>query len=109
MTLISTAHAAEVTHPVSTSRSRMLTPTWSIQIGSFRTEQAARAAAAVARRAADGGEVRVEAASVGRKAVWRAQVTGLTASDAQEACASLAHRKGACFVIRPDTGDVASR
>jgi D-alanyl-D-alanine carboxypeptidase len=109
MTLISTAHAAEVTHPVSTSRSRMLAPTWSIQIGSFRTEQAARTAAAAARRAADGGEVRVEAASVGRKAVWRAQVTGLTASDAQEACASLAHRKGACFVIRPDTGDVASR
>jgi D-alanyl-D-alanine carboxypeptidase len=109
MTLISSAHAAEVTHPVTASRSRMLAPAWSIQIGSFRTEQAARAAAAAARRAADGGEVRVEAASVGRKAVWRAQVTGLTASDAQEACASLAHRKGSCFVIRPDTGDVASR
>jgi len=109
MTLISSAHAAEVAHPVPASRSRALSPTWSIQVGSYRTEQAARSAAAATRRAVDGGEARAEAASVGRKAVWRAVITGLTAADAQEACASLVRRKGSCLVIRPDTRDVASR
>jgi D-alanyl-D-alanine carboxypeptidase len=107
--LISSAHASEVVRPAAGSRSRDLVPAWAVQVGSFRTEQVARAAAAATRRTTDAGEVRVEPANVAGKAVWRALVTGLTAADAQEACASRGHRKGSCLIIRPETRDVASR
>jgi D-alanyl-D-alanine carboxypeptidase len=106
--LISSAHASEVTRPTA-ARSRDLLPAWAVQVGSFRTEQAAHAAAAATRRVTDGGEVRAEPADVGGKTVWRAMVTGLTASDAQEACAERGRRKGSCLIIRPDARDVASR
>ena len=99
MTLISSAHAAEVTHPVTASHPHAAR-NWSVQVGTFRSEEAARAAAAAARREAEAGEVRVEPAGVGRKDVWRAQVIGLTASDAQEACAA-SPMQDACLVIRP--------
>ncbi len=107
--LISTAHAAEAIRPTIANRPRVTASLVSIQVGSFRTEQAARTAAIGARRAADAGEVRVEAAVVGRKTVWRAQVSGLTASDAQDACANLSHRSNACVIIHSDTHFVASR
>jgi len=109
MTLISAAHAAEIGRPVGGTHLRIPRSLWSIQVGSYRTEQAARAAAVAARRSADGGEIRVEAATVRHKTVWRAQVIGLTAADAQDVCAGLAHHQGACVTIRPDSRDVASR
>lgn len=109
MTLISSAHAVELLRPVTTSRSRLSPALVSIQVGSYRTEQAAHAAAVAARRAVDGGEIRVEPATVGRRTVWRAHLTGLTISDAQEACAGLGHHKAACVIIRSDPRDVASR
>ncbi|MFL5283422.1 MAG: serine hydrolase [Rhodopila sp.] len=82
---------------------------WTIQVGSFATEAAARSAAANARRLAEGGEVRVESANVGRKPVYRAQVTGLRQTDAQEACGAIAHHRAPCVVIPPAVRDVASR
>ncbi|MGE0224296.1 MAG: SPOR domain-containing protein [Acetobacteraceae bacterium] len=83
--------------------------TWAIQVGSFSTEKAARRAASAGRRVADGGEVSVESAMVKRRTTWRAQVIGLTSSDAQAACAALAKRKSPCIVIKPDAKQVASR
>ena len=59
---------------------RAITAAWAIQVGSFGNERAARDAAANARRAADGGEARVEPASQHGRTVWRAQVIGLTAA-----------------------------
>ena len=50
-----------------------------------------------------------ETASQHGRTVWRAQVTGLTAAEAQGACAALARRRGACMVLRPDQRQVASR
>jgi len=82
---------------------------WTIQVGSFNAEAAARTAAANARRIAEGGEVRIEPVNAGRKTVYRAQLTGLRASDAQETCTALTHRRAPCFVIRPTARDVASR
>jgi len=79
------------------------------QVGSFANERAARDAAANARSAADGGEVRIEPASQRGRTVWRAQVIGLTAGEAQGACAALTRHRAACFVIRPDQRQVASR
>jgi len=106
LTLISSTHVADVARPA-VNRLRIVSSLWSIQVGSYRTEQAAHAAAMAARRVIDEGESRVEVATVRRRTVWRAQVAGLTMSDAQEACASLGHRP--CLVIHVDPRDVASR
>ncbi len=104
LTLISTAHAAEVTRP---APSHPHAVNWIVQVGAFPTAAAAHSAAAAARRDADAGEVRVGAVRTNGKIMWRAQVTGLTRDDAQDACSG--HRKGTCIVIRPDARQLASR
>lgn len=109
--LVSVARAAEAPRPQPQPQPqpRAHPAAWTIQVGAFATEAAARGAAANARRLAEGGDVRIDTATVGRKPVYRAQVTGLRASDAQETCTSLARRKTPCVVIRPAVRDVASR
>ena len=111
--LVSTAHAATLTEqpPASAIHARLTPPPsgWTIQVGSFANEKAARDAAMNARRVADGGEMRVEAASWHGRTAWRAQVTGLTAPEAQTACSALARHKATCMIIRPDQRQVASR
>ena len=52
-----------------------------------------------ARHDAEAGEVRVEPVRLRGRTIWRAQVIGLTATDAQDACSG--RRKGDCTVIRP--------
>jgi hypothetical protein len=108
VSLIAAAHASDSVHPVAPPP-RPPASGWWIQVGSYATEPAARAAAAAARHAAEAGDARVEAATVSHKTVWRAQVMGLRAIDAQDACSALARRKTPCMVMRPDTRDVASR
>jgi D-alanyl-D-alanine carboxypeptidase len=105
--LVSTAHAATLTLQPARPRGAAMS-VWAIQVGSFSSERAARDAAVSARRAADGGDVRIEPASQHGRTVWRAQVTGLTASEAQGACAELGRRRSACIVLRLDR-QVASR
>ncbi len=82
---------------------------WGIQVGTFASERAARQAASVAARVAEAGEARVEQVSLRNRPAWRAQLVGLTATEAQSACGGRAKRRSACFVIRPDAGQVASR
>jgi D-alanyl-D-alanine carboxypeptidase len=105
--LVSTAHAATLTLQPARPRGAAMSA-WAIQVGSFSSERAARDAAVSARRAADGGDVRIEPASQHGRTVWRAQVTGLRASEAQGACAELGRRRSACIVLRLDR-QVASR
>ncbi len=107
--LIASARAAEPPARPAAPPPRAQSAAWTIQVGSFGAEAAARSAAANARRAADGGEVRIESVPSRHKMVYRAQITGLRASDAQEACAALAHHRSPCVVIRPAARDVASR
>ncbi len=121
--LVSTAHAATMTEqPAPPPTHSRPTPTpsaatataptpsaWAIQVGSFASEKAARDAAQSARRMADGGEPRVEPTNQHGKPAWRAQVTGLSASEAQSACSTLARHRAACFVLRPDQRQLASR
>ena len=102
VTLISTAHAAEVTH-----LPRARAANWSVQVGTFATESAARGAAVAARREVEAGEVRVEQVRLRGKTIWRAHVIGLTATDAQDT--SSGRRKGTCMVLRPDSHQVASQ
>jgi D-alanyl-D-alanine carboxypeptidase len=103
MTLISTARASETPHPAVQGHGAV----WSVQVGSFTAEGAARSAAAAARRDVDAGEARVDPVRLRNKTVWRARVVGLTQSDAQDACSG--HHKTACIVIRPEARQVAGR
>jgi D-alanyl-D-alanine carboxypeptidase len=105
VTLISTAHAAEMPRPTS-AKVRSLA-NWSIQVGSFSSESAARSAAQMARRDADSGEAKVLAVRLHGRVVWRAEVVGLTEADAEDTCG--AHRRGGCLVIRPSQRQLASR
>lgn len=82
---------------------------WSVQVGSFTSEKMAREAAFTARRIADAGSVRVEAATVNRRQNFRAQLSGLTQAEVQPACTALTRRKIPCMPIRPQAGQVASR
>jgi D-alanyl-D-alanine carboxypeptidase len=98
VTLIASARAAEV--PRAT---RTRTASWSVRVGTFGSETAAHNAALAARREAEAGEIRIDPVRLRGKTIWRAQLIGLTASDAQDACSG--HRRGTCAVIR----QVASR
>jgi D-alanyl-D-alanine carboxypeptidase len=108
--LIGSAHAATLAvQPVRPALHPRVATAWAIQVGSFGTERAAREAASNARRVADTGEERVEAASLHGRTIWRAQVTGLTPAVAQGACTALARHRAVCVVLRPDQRQVASQ
>lgn len=117
---IPTAQAASLTFPARSAPrvAEVLQPRmrpspqasrWGVQVGTFATDKTAREAAHAARRFTDGGEVRVESISIHGRSAWRAQVGGLNAAEAQGACAALARKKTACFVLRPESGQLASR
>ena len=81
-----------------------------VQVGSFNSERAARNAANAARRVAGDGEARVEPLPGARgKALWRAQLAGLTASEAPAICTVLTKRRTPCMVVRPESHQIASR
>jgi D-alanyl-D-alanine carboxypeptidase len=114
--IIGSAHAAETVKAAMQAESPKVAVThgrqaaaFSIQVGTFASEHAARAAAAMGRRIADDGETHVEATTLKHKHLWRAQVTGLSGADAQAACSSLARKKVPCMIIRADARQVASR
>ena len=60
-------------------------------------------------RLAEDGEPRIEQAIAHGRPAWRAQVTGLTAPEAQGACAALSRHRTPCMVLRPEAREVASR
>jgi D-alanyl-D-alanine carboxypeptidase len=103
MTLISTARASETPRPAPQARGAV----WSVQVGSFAAESAARSAAVAARRDADAGEIRIEPVKLRHKTIWRAQVVGLTQSDALDACPG--HHKGTCMIVPAEGRQVAGR
>ena len=106
-------HAAAYVAPVPKARATAAAPAarYAVQVGSFASERAARDAANAARRLAGAGEPRVEAVAGGgrNKGSWRAQLGGLTSSDAPATCAALIRHKVPCMVLRPDSNQVASR
>ncbi len=104
---ISSAQAAPVERAASRGHGGGVT--WGVQAGTYPSEKAARTAAIAARHVADDGAVHVEPVTVKHKTVWRAQVTGLSQTDARAACAVLAKRKTPCAVLRIDPRQVASR
>jgi D-alanyl-D-alanine carboxypeptidase len=114
--LIGVAHAAAVEpapHPAARARtaggSEGAREGWGIQVGVYAKEKAAREAAAAARRLAEDGEPRIEQATAHGRPAWRAQVTGLTAPEAQGTCVTLSRHRTPCMVLRPEAREVASR
>lgn len=95
--------------PVATRATAASTARWGIQVGTFRSEKAARQAATAAQHVADAGDAHVERTTLHGKPAWRAQLTGLTAREAQSACGGRGKKKSACFVVRPEGGELASR
>jgi D-alanyl-D-alanine carboxypeptidase len=69
---------------------------WAVQVGAFDARASAQAAAR--RAAARGGQVRVERVRAGGKRLWRARVTGLSATHARSTCRAT---RGPCMVLSP--------
>ncbi|GGF05764.1 hypothetical protein GCM10011611_09060 [Aliidongia dinghuensis] len=79
---------------------------WAVQVGAFSTAAQAQTAAADARSRARGTLDRAQpsVATVNRPsapAVYRAQLVGLSADGASDACSRLAHEHVACIVVAP--------
>jgi D-alanyl-D-alanine carboxypeptidase len=94
--------------PVRATARAVQTARGAVQVGTFKTERAARDAALAAQRLV-GGEPRVDQTALRGRPAWRAQVGGLTAADAQGACTAMARKRTPCFVLRPISGQLASR
>ena len=104
VSLINSAHAAEVI-PLAPRHTHAAN--WAVQVGTYATEAAAHGAAMAARREAEAGEIHIEPIRQRKRTLWRAQVTGLTQSDAQDTCSG--YRRGGCLIVRPEAREVASR
>jgi len=107
-TLIPVARAEELPHPgARPGRLREVAhvqadSAWAIQVGVFRSEQAARLAAVRAQHAADSGAARIAHAPLRGRTSWRAQVVGLTVVEARDACTALSRHGTPCAVIRAE-------
>ena len=107
-TLIPVARAEELPHPgARPGRVREVAhvqadSAWAIQVGVFRSEQAARLAAVRAQHAADSGAARIAHAPLRGRTSWRAQVVGLTVVEARDACTALSRHGTPCAVIRAE-------
>jgi D-alanyl-D-alanine carboxypeptidase len=111
-TLLPSAHAApSQAHTVASPESARPQPSvrWGIQIGSFATERAARAAAGNAHRLVEAGEIRLVSVAMRGKRIWRAQLGGLSQAEARNSCAVLVRHRIACAPLRSEAGQVASR
>ncbi|MEQ8405360.1 MAG: D-alanyl-D-alanine carboxypeptidase family protein [Oceanicaulis sp.] len=99
--------AARVTFAEEPAAPLALTPAWSIQVGAYGSEIAARARLdAVSRLGVsdllrDARPLAQPLANGGRR-LWRARFSGLTADSARSACERLSRRGEACFTVAPN-------
>lgn len=75
---------------------------WRVQVGAFGTEASAMQAAQQARRMTEAGHVHVTAAGQPGHPTWRAELVGMNASEASNACSVLLRRKIGCLVMKPE-------
>jgi hypothetical protein len=79
---------------------------WSIQVGAFVNEGAARAAAEAARghtHELASAHSQVGAVKQAKATLYRARVTGLSRDAAVQACEKLSHGHGSCVVVSPES------
>jgi D-alanyl-D-alanine carboxypeptidase len=79
---------------------------WAIQVGAYSDRRAAESAASSAMavqtaEAAESASVRIEAYTASTRTLYRSRIVGLSAADAQNACARLKRESRACMVLRP--------
>ncbi len=77
---------------------------WTVQVGAFSAESAARKAISDARGATPalaGAASSIDPLSKAKNPLYRARLTGLSQQDAKRACAVLAQRKAPCMVLPP--------
>lgn len=98
--IVPAAHAATLPPPRPPAK-------WSVQVGAFATEVAARQAAESAHTIAQSGEIHVEPLTQRGHITWRAQLIGLNPAEARGTCAALARHHMACTPLRPDPGQLA--
>jgi D-alanyl-D-alanine carboxypeptidase len=106
---VAKAEAAPVSHQLRTPAE---TDRWSIQLGTFRTENAAEEAArsAAAVPGARGKPIQISQPSRGGKnRLFRARLLNFSPQEAQGACAVLHKRKIECSVVAPGPVRVAAR
>ncbi|HJS84058.1 MAG TPA: D-alanyl-D-alanine carboxypeptidase family protein [Acetobacteraceae bacterium] len=79
-----------------------------VQLGSFPSEHAARAAAEMARQASESGAIHLQRVRLHGRKAWRAQLIGLSSSEAALACSAAAKRGAPCAVIHPQSRQMAA-
>jgi hypothetical protein len=82
---------------------------WGVEIGTFPTERAARAAADSAHHFVAAGAVPVVSVALRGRRIWRAEIGGLSQAEARNSCAVLSRHRIACAPLRSEAGQVASR
>jgi D-alanyl-D-alanine carboxypeptidase len=107
--LLSAAQAASPRIQATESSRAQPSPRWGITVGSFATERAARAAADNARRIVDAGAIRVVSVALRGRHIWRAELGGLSQTEARNSCAVLVRHRIACAPLHAEAGQVASR
>jgi D-alanyl-D-alanine carboxypeptidase len=105
--LVASAQAAPPESPP--AHPRPVAARWSLWIEGLPSEAQARAAASLARRAVDAGDIDVEPVTSHGHVTYRAALTGLSQSDVRQACAAVARHRLACTPVRPQNGQLASR
>jgi len=110
LSFIGTAHAETVPESHSAPAAHGVSPgrAWAVQVGSFRSQKAARNAAVAAQRIADHGNLKIEGARRKRHASWRAQLTRMSEAEARRTCLDLKRHHTRCVVLR-DEQRLASR
>jgi D-alanyl-D-alanine carboxypeptidase len=110
LSFIGTAHAETVPrlHPTPAARAVPADEDWTVQVGAFGSQQAARHAAVAAQRIAERGDLRIEGATRRRHTSWRAQLTRLSEAEARSTCLELERHHTRCVVLR-DERRLASR
>ncbi len=105
--MVASAQAATAEPPPARGRSQPAR--WSIWISGLANEAVARTTAALARRAADAGDIHIEPVTAHGRTTYRAVLTGLSEVDVRQACAAVARHRLPCTPVRPENGQVASR
>jgi len=110
VSFIGTAHAETVprNHAASAAHGAPAEKAWAVQVGSFRSQKAARNAAVAAQHIADHGDLKIEGARWKRKRSWRAQLTRMSEAEARRTCLDLKRHHTRCVVLR-DEQRLASR
>jgi len=104
--LVASANAAPVAGARAVAAKAPAAPeTWGVQVGAFAQQAQARRAAGQAvsksKGALDDGRVILVPVTVKKQKMHRAQIMGLTESEARSSCKTLAREKIACFVVTP--------